>query len=630
MYIPYKNKQANPSNPQAVDTIDCHDIQADVLATDLSENDKIPSLKQLKTETKIPTKAINALAEQLKNATAAASDAVQRVSAVTGGIDLTQLMADVEMLKTTVQTISQNKEEQIECTTSLSTAFDIPMFDALIGTTNNVAENQKSIYNANCYIQRDTSNNMILHVIATDMNKEFVVQLTPVESTMITLTESCYKLSDIYNAFAVMPRVLDKLKADETLQSMSNFAENAKNLRSVFMSDFDTGIYSDTKGIFVPVKTITNWEYAFSGCTALESIYINTLNTEFLQNPKCMFYNCTHLSTVKSSLRRNTSGNDADVSGNANCMFANCVSLKYINIHVKANSDISYMFDACSNLENIGGEIDLNNVQTEGMFRECTSLSYITINFKNNNDAVIDNASLMFLRCTHLPRFTQKLNCVNVESMFCDCHRLTEVALPISENTVYAYNCFSNCYSLCKIEATPFDASSLKSAMDMFSQCKSLTVAPPIRFVQPNCACASIFSNCTSLVDASDVEFVNCCSVEDAFGNCISLTKPPRVLSLDSVCSLGGLFTNCKSLPKVFPTIIDLSSASCDDEDFENLDYTNYIYGDYKNNGIDAKTFAGTPVIDVTIKIAQEYREKITSQLLKGDDSMTIHFVDID
>ncbi len=82
MYIPYKNKHNNPSNPTPVDTVDCHDIQADVLATDLSENDKIPSLKQLKTDTKVPTKAINALNEQLGNAQASASDAMQRVIAV--------------------------------------------------------------------------------------------------------------------------------------------------------------------------------------------------------------------------------------------------------------------------------------------------------------------------------------------------------------------------------------------------------------------------------------------------------------------------------------------------------------------------------------------------------------------
>lgn len=82
MYIPYKNKQANPSNPTPVDTIDCHDVQADVLATDISENTKITGLKQLKTETKVPTKAINALNEQLGNAQASASDALHRIIAV--------------------------------------------------------------------------------------------------------------------------------------------------------------------------------------------------------------------------------------------------------------------------------------------------------------------------------------------------------------------------------------------------------------------------------------------------------------------------------------------------------------------------------------------------------------------
>jgi len=82
VYIPYQNKKANPSNPTPVETIDCHDVQADVLATDISENTKITGLKQLKTETKIPTKAINALNEQLGNAQASASDALQRVITV--------------------------------------------------------------------------------------------------------------------------------------------------------------------------------------------------------------------------------------------------------------------------------------------------------------------------------------------------------------------------------------------------------------------------------------------------------------------------------------------------------------------------------------------------------------------
>ncbi len=61
---------------------DLESIQADVLTTDTTDNTKISKLKQLKTETKVPTKAINALNEQLGNAQESASDALQRVVAL--------------------------------------------------------------------------------------------------------------------------------------------------------------------------------------------------------------------------------------------------------------------------------------------------------------------------------------------------------------------------------------------------------------------------------------------------------------------------------------------------------------------------------------------------------------------
>ncbi len=63
-------------------TNDFQDIQADVLGTDTSTNTKLSKLKQLKTENKVPTKAINALNDQLSNAQASASDALQRVVSV--------------------------------------------------------------------------------------------------------------------------------------------------------------------------------------------------------------------------------------------------------------------------------------------------------------------------------------------------------------------------------------------------------------------------------------------------------------------------------------------------------------------------------------------------------------------
>ena len=57
-------------------TTDLESVQADVLTTDMTSNTKVSKLKQLKTESKVPTKAINALNEQLNNAQASASDAL--------------------------------------------------------------------------------------------------------------------------------------------------------------------------------------------------------------------------------------------------------------------------------------------------------------------------------------------------------------------------------------------------------------------------------------------------------------------------------------------------------------------------------------------------------------------------
>ncbi len=72
---------------------DLKSIQVDVLTTNTTDNELISSLKQLKTDNKSVTKAINALNEQLGNAQTSASDAVQRVVALEAVI--TQLQAQL-------------------------------------------------------------------------------------------------------------------------------------------------------------------------------------------------------------------------------------------------------------------------------------------------------------------------------------------------------------------------------------------------------------------------------------------------------------------------------------------------------------------------------------------------------
>ncbi len=76
---------------------DLKSIQADVLTTNTTDNELISSLKQLKTDNKSVTKAINALNEQLGNAQTSASDAVARV------VDAVARVVELETVVTQLQ-----------------------------------------------------------------------------------------------------------------------------------------------------------------------------------------------------------------------------------------------------------------------------------------------------------------------------------------------------------------------------------------------------------------------------------------------------------------------------------------------------------------------------------------------
>ncbi len=87
-------------------TTDLESVQADVLTTDTADNTKISKLKQLKTENKVVTKAINALNDQLGNAQASASDALQSVTNM--GQRMTAVETDLADVKTDVATMRSN------------------------------------------------------------------------------------------------------------------------------------------------------------------------------------------------------------------------------------------------------------------------------------------------------------------------------------------------------------------------------------------------------------------------------------------------------------------------------------------------------------------------------------------
>lgn len=98
------------------DKNDLQEIQADVLTSDLTENPYISKLKQLKTDNKVLTKAVNAVFEQLGNAQTSAADAVQRVVAAEESLDsVGQSLSSVE------QTLDNVKQSLDSMTTRVDT-----------------------------------------------------------------------------------------------------------------------------------------------------------------------------------------------------------------------------------------------------------------------------------------------------------------------------------------------------------------------------------------------------------------------------------------------------------------------------------------------------------------------------
>ena len=95
-------------------------------------------------------------------------------------------------------------------------------------------------------------------------------------------------------------------------------------------------------------------------------------------------------------------------------------------------------------------------------------------------------------------------------------------------------------------------------------------------------------------------------------------------LSTKDVYNMRKMFTNCPKLKSIKGLIFDVSHI------LSNYDMSDSEIQDSVNNHI-SDMFKGTPLItDITIHKGAFKRapEFITSQLLKGDDTLTIHWVD--
>ena len=154
----------------------------------------------------------------------------------------------------------------------------------------------------------------------------------------------------------------------------------------------------------------------------------------------------------------------------ATYMFARCLLNELPQIDTSNVTNMSYMFNGCTNLTTIP-QLDTSNVTNMSyMFNGCTNLTTIP----QLDTSSVTNMSNMFSNCTNLTTIPQldTSSVTNMNSMFSNCVRLATIPqLDTSSVTNMAYM-FSDCARLATIPQ--LDGGKLTSVAYTFNNCKSL------------------------------------------------------------------------------------------------------------------------------------------------------------
>ncbi len=236
-----------------------------------------------------------------------------------------------------------------------------------------------------------------------------------------------------------------------------------------------------------------------------------------------------------------------------NLSFSNSLKSYYyfiMNGIIKASGDITSL------LNNIGGNVPLNDYCFYSLFQGCTSL----IQAPNLPSKTLADYcySHLFDGCTSLttaPKLpaTTLADCC-YKFMFFECTSLTTAPkLPATNLAIECYtNMFDGCTSL--ISAPELRATTLASScyLRMFNRCASLTKAPELPATNLAYGCYwRMFGGCTSLTQAPELPATILAEFcyKEMFSGCTSLIQAPELLATELVSECYGLmFEDCTHL----------------------------------------------------------------------------------
>ena len=219
----------------------------------------------------------------------------------------------------------------------------------------------------------------------------------------------------------------------------------------------------------------------------------------------------------------------------------------------------------------------------------------------------VTNMSKMFYCCYNLTTVPQldTSEATNMNNMFYGCQSLKSILEMDTNKVTDMNNMFYRCSSLKSIPQ--LDTNKVTNMRCMFEYCEHLTSIPELDTSNVT-DMLQMFKNCESLTNIPQLNTSKVTNMYCMFEYCSVLTNIPQ-LDTSNVTRMSYMFTGCESLPAIFPWTIDCSSISD------------------ANNNMNCM-FRYSSVTKVTLKnVNSSIRSQITSQLLKGDNTLTINFV---
>jgi surface protein len=313
------------------------------------------------------------------------------------------------------------------------------------------------------------------------------------------------------------------VEVSEVVSDWKYIGENITSAQNVKKVVFDNSF-----ACFKP----TTCAYWFYGCLYLTEIqYIGNLKTDNVTNMRCMFSNCSSLTSLDLSnfktdnvtdmsrmFSRCSSLTSLDVSNfktdkvtNMYEMFNNCSNLKVIYVGDNWNTDAvtssSYMFSYCNRLYGNKGSSVYDYEQYDKTYARIDegeeNPGYFTkigeLPFQNNAYAVLTDDILTFFYNKNRPEnayeiyeITQKSNITkvvfdesfknykpkNCNSWFYGCSKLTDIeGMTENLNTENVWNMsgmFENCSSLTSLDLSNFKTDNVTNMGCMFYNCRKL------------------------------------------------------------------------------------------------------------------------------------------------------------